>query len=231
VPLGVRTELVGLVGTVYESNQDRFDSDRVATVQLYKWVDSFCRNPWSEDDAANPVQPVGMPPVQKAALALLQKLRPGPDAAVWPEYLQAVVNLIEPGHAIEGLRSGNAVESEGSEALPPADQAQYRFALNASCVERVMGWLVGVFGVAGVGVRAGAAAEIVCVLGRCMEVRCLLGRSIVREWRTRRHVRPAARRGKKERRAVPCKGDAITTVVDAGRVRERAGLAAVCAVG
>ena len=199
MPLGVRTELVGLVGTVYESNQDRFDRDRVATVQLYKWVDSFCRNPWSEDDAANPVQPVGMPPVQKAALALLQKLRPGPDAAVWPEYLQAVVNLIEPGHAIEGLRSGNAVESEGSEALPPTAQAQYRFALNASFVERVMEWLVVVFGVAGVGVRAGAAAEIVCVLGRCMEVRSLLlgrliDRSFVCAWQTRRRrVRPALR--------------------------------------
>jgi hypothetical protein len=172
VPLAVRTELVNLVGTVYETNQGRFDRDRVATVQLYKWVDSFCRNPWSEDDAANPVQPVGMPPVQKAALALLQKLRPGRDAPVWPEYLQAIVNLVEPEHAIAALNNGISQESDGSETLPPPSLAQYRFALNAVFVERVMEHLVSLFDVAPLGARAAASPDIIYVLGRCMEVRC-----------------------------------------------------------
>ena len=171
VPLGVRTELVNLVGAVYETNQGRFDRDRVATVQLYKWVDSFCRNPWSEDDAANPVQPVGMPPVQKAALALLQKLCPGRDAPVWPDYLQAVVNLVEPEHAIAALSSGKPQESDGAESLPPPSLAQYRFALNAVFVERVMEHLVSLFDVAPLSARAAASPDIVYVLGRCMEVR------------------------------------------------------------
>ena len=171
MPLGVRTELVNLVGAVYETNQGRFDRDRVATVQLYKWVDSFCRNPWSEDDAANPVQPVGMPPVQKAALALLQKLCPGRDAPVWPDYLQAVVNLVEPEHAIAALSSGKPQESDGAESLQPPSLAQYRFALNAVFVERVMEHLVSLFDVAPLSARAAASPDIVYVLGRCMEVR------------------------------------------------------------
>lgn len=172
VPLGVRTELVNLVGAVYATNQGHFDRDRVATVQLYKWVDSFCRNPWSEDDAANPVQPVGMPPVQKAALALLQKLRPGPNASVWPDYLQAVVNLVEPEHAIAALSSGPPRSSDGQEALPPPSLAQYRFALNAVFVERIMEHLVSLFDVAPLSARAAASPDIIYVLGRCMEVRC-----------------------------------------------------------
>ena len=175
VPLAVRTELVNLVGSVYETNKDRFDGDRVATLQLYKWVDSFCRNPWSEDDAANPVQPVGMPPVQKSALALLQKLRPGPDAPVWGDYLQAVVNLVEPEHAIAALSSGKALDAQGSEQLPPPSLAQYRFALNAVFVERVMEHLVSLFDVAPLSARASASPDIVYVLGRCMEVRSLFG--------------------------------------------------------
>ena len=178
VPLAVRTELVGLVGAVYEANQDRFDRDRAATVQLYKWVDSFCRNPWSEDDAANPVQPVGMPPVQKSALALLQRLRPGQDAVVWPDYLQAVVNLIEPGHAIAALSGGSVMESHESEALPPPSLAQYRFALNASFVERVMDHLVSLFDVAPMSARAAASPEIINALGRCMEVRCTVPQKV-----------------------------------------------------
>lgn len=176
VPLGARTELVIFVGSLYEANKPRFDSQ--TTLQLYRWIDSFCRNPWSEDDAANPVQPVGMPPVQKTALGLLRKLQPD-DEALWPDFLEAVVSLVEPEHAIALLGAeGSATASSkshkkqgSSETLPPPSLAQYRFALNAAFVEKVMDLLVSLFEEAPLSAKAAALPEIVSVLGRCMEVR------------------------------------------------------------
>jgi hypothetical protein len=176
VPLGARTELVIFVGSLYEGNKGRFDHEM--TLQLYRWIESFCRNPWSEDDAANPVQPVGMPPVQKTAIGLLPKLQPL-DEALWPDFLEAVVRLVEPEHAIallgaEGSSSTSSKISQNqnsSESLPPPSLAQYRFALNAAFVEKVMDLLVSLFEEAPLSARAAAMPGIITVLGRCMEVR------------------------------------------------------------
>ena len=180
VPIGARTELVNLIGSIYDENKDRFGFE--GTIQVYRWIDSFCRNPWSEDDAANPVQPVGMPPVQKAALALLSKLQPDHDETLWPEFLQTVANLVEPEYAIALLEVHTTPTTTGeaptltrvgsaNDALPPPSLAQYRFALNAAFVEKVMDHLVQLFEVAPVSARAASTAEIISVLGKCMEVR------------------------------------------------------------
>lgn len=174
VPLGARTELVSFVGSLYEGNKGRFDHQ--STLQLYRWMDSFCRNPWSEDDAGNPVQPVGMPPVQKIALGLLPKLQPD-DETLWPEFLGAIVSLVEPEHAIALLGVANSEkpikksQANTTEVLPPPSLAQYRFALNAAFVEKVMDLLVSLFEQAPLTARAAALPEIISVLGRCMEVR------------------------------------------------------------
>ena len=190
VPLGARTELVTLVGNVYEANRLRFD--RESTIAVYKWVESFCRNPWSEDDAANPVQPSGMPPVQKSALLLLPKLYPQHDESLWPEFLCVIADLIEPTHAIALLKierqessgvshssatkqynSYNDNAANGSDPLPPPASAQYRFALNAAFLEKAMGHLVTLFEMAPLWARAKSLADITSVLGRCMEVCCM----------------------------------------------------------
>ena len=151
VPLGARTELVNLVGTLYNANRRNFDHD--TSLDVYRWVESFCKNPWSEDDAANPVQPVGMPPVQKTALGLLPRLCPDHDEMLWPAFLRMVAKLVEPTHAIALFEIEKKERAKGeddpippkharslstaADQLPPPASAQYRLALNAAFVEKV----------------------------------------------------------------------------------------------
>lgn len=69
-------ELLALIGSCYASLRPRFDPGDTRAV--FGWVEAFCRNPWSDDDAANAALQVvvGMPPVQKAALGMLPALAP-----------------------------------------------------------------------------------------------------------------------------------------------------------
>ena len=70
-----RLELLNLIGHAYASVRSRFDYDD--TRQTFGWIEKFCKNPWSDDDAANTAQvAMGMPPVQKVALTLLPTLAP-----------------------------------------------------------------------------------------------------------------------------------------------------------
>jgi hypothetical protein len=98
VPLSARTELVQLVGQLYTQLRPRFSEND--TISVFRWVEAFCRNPWSEDDATNVVQTVGMPPVQKAALALLPTLGPDHLPDLWPYYVLTIVKLVQPAHVV-----------------------------------------------------------------------------------------------------------------------------------
>jgi hypothetical protein len=60
------------------------------------------RPPPADDDAANSAQVVmGMPPVQKAALAMLPRLAPTHVPQLYPEYIFTIVRLVRPEHVIE----------------------------------------------------------------------------------------------------------------------------------
>ena len=96
VPLTARTELVNLVGSLYTSLKPRFSMED--TAGIFRWIEAFSRNPWSEDDASNPVQTIGMPPVQKATLALLPNLAPDHLPLLWPMYLLTIARLVQPAH-------------------------------------------------------------------------------------------------------------------------------------
>ena len=98
VPLTARMELVNLVGALYTTLRPRFSESE--TVSVFRWAEAFCRNPWSEDDANNPVQTVGMPQVQKAALALLPTLNPDHIPDLWPRYVLSIVRLVQPAHVV-----------------------------------------------------------------------------------------------------------------------------------
>lgn len=98
VPLSARMELVNLVGALYSSLRPRFSETE--TVSVFRWAEAFCRNPWSEDDATNLVQTVGMPQVQKAALALLPTLNPDHLPDLWPRYVLSIVRLVQPAHVV-----------------------------------------------------------------------------------------------------------------------------------
>eukprot|EP00889_Picochlorum_renovo_P001217 jgi/Picre1/28247/NNA_003653.t1 len=161
------------------------------------WLSGSSRNPWSEDDAGNPVQPVGMPPVQKTALNVLLKLQPTHDETLWPDYLETVAKLLDPEHAIalmdsqaatSGVKHSGAVEHDKatSEPLPPPSSAQYRFALNAAFVERVMEQLTILFEQAPLHARAAAFPGVVDVLGRCMELKFTAYEQTL--WRTAANV-------------------------------------------
>jgi hypothetical protein len=120
VPLAVRTELVSLLGTLATGParyrwSSKSEADFPSLAGLFRWLEALAKNPWSEDDASNPVQTVGMPPVQKAVLALLPGLAPEYDGDVendisrgvmetgimstWRAYLATILRLVAPEHA------------------------------------------------------------------------------------------------------------------------------------
>eukprot|EP00887_Chlorella_sp_A99_P002554 scaffold6.g2554.t1 len=110
VPLLARLELLGLIGQAYAGVRSRFDADD--TRHVFAWVDKFCRNPWSDDDATNTAQvAMGMPPVQKAVLALLPALAPTHAPKLYPEYIAMVVGLLQPELLIDQWR----MEQEAAE--------------------------------------------------------------------------------------------------------------------
>jgi len=108
VPLSARAELVQLVGQLYSQLRHRFTETN--TISVFRWVEAFCRNPWSEDDVTNVVQTVGMPPVQKAALALLPTLGPEHRPELWPQYVLSIVKLIQPSHIIAAWHDHHEAE-------------------------------------------------------------------------------------------------------------------------
>lgn len=108
VPLSVRTELVQLVGQLYTQLRPRFTE--TDTISVFRWVEAFCRNPWSEDDVTNVVQTVGMPPVQKAALALLPTLGPEHLPELWPYYVLSIVKLVQPTHVVAAWHEHHEAE-------------------------------------------------------------------------------------------------------------------------
>lgn len=216
VPLAARTEMVSLVGTLYGTLRKRFSTED--TKKVFRWTEGFCRNPWSEDDANNPVQTIGMPPVQKAALALLPALVPDHKLELWPDFVLSIVRLIQPEHieahwkdemmasmsysgsdgdGVMSPASSGGVQSQdqegsggiglggvpgllGTGALPsssmhiPAKQAQYRFAINTTFLEKVFEQLSAVYCDAPPAVRVAVMTDVVEALGRCMEVRGFL---------------------------------------------------------
>lgn len=113
VPLAARTELVNLIGDLYMHLHFRFDYD--ASISVFRWAEAFCRNPWSEDDAKNPVQSIGMPPVQKTALGLWIKLaHPLKEDDLWTEYLSFIIKLIDPTHVLANWEQVSSLHNETS---------------------------------------------------------------------------------------------------------------------
>ncbi|KAL4423762.1 hypothetical protein ABPG75_001063 [Micractinium tetrahymenae] len=127
VPLSARTELLALIGLLYTTLRSRFDADD--TAQVFVWVEKFSRNPWSDDDAANSAQVVmGMPPVQKSALAMLPKLAPTHLPQLYPEYIYSIVRLLRPEHVIEQWQEQ---QQEAAERTAAAAAAQQQFSIPA----------------------------------------------------------------------------------------------------
>jgi len=190
VPLNARIEMVGLVGSLYREPELRARFSPEDTLAAFRWAEAFCRNPWSEDDVSNPVQTIGMPPVQKAALALLPCLAPEHAPDLWPEYVRCIVRLLRPEHVLAQWReqeaAGLMIHGDGDEscgqktgggtmgenhhlqkpAMPPqglggtpgplgtgtssvshmpAKQAQYRYALNSSFLEKVRSYILCIY--------------------------------------------------------------------------------------
>ena len=106
VPLAARLEIVTLIGDLFSSLRSRFDHESCLAV-LY-WAEEFCRNPWSEDDINNPVQIIGMPPVQKSALVLWERLTPSNGTLLWLEYFRRILKLLDPTHVISTWREQQA---------------------------------------------------------------------------------------------------------------------------
>ena len=89
----------------------------------------------------------------------------GPGAASPPAPAAVDAALAEPGH----LPASAAMKQ------PPGQVAQARFALTSAFLERAIEQLVGVYREAPLDVRATTFASVVSGLGRCMEVRALVG--------------------------------------------------------
>lgn len=139
VPLAVRTELVSLLGTLATGparhRWTSVQSGELPSMEgLFRWLEALAKNPWSEDDASNPVQTVGMPPVQKAVLALLPCLAPEEKSnnrssmgdveektsSTWRAYLATILRLIAPEHAkaqAQALAQAT-VEGGGKDSAP-----------------------------------------------------------------------------------------------------------------
>lgn len=115
VPLSARIEMVSLVGSLYGSVRPRFSA--ADTRSVFRWMEAFSRNPWSEDDAHNPVQTIGMPPVQKATLALLPTLAPDHQPELWPEYVRSIVRLLRPEHVLAQWMEQEAATAAAAAAL------------------------------------------------------------------------------------------------------------------
>lgn len=125
VPISARMELLSLIGQLYATLRSRFDLED--TDQVFLWVEKFSRNPWSEDDAANSAHQVvmGMPPVQKAALAMLPKLAPTHLPQLYPSYIYSIVRLLRPEHVIEQW------QEQLHEAAERAAAATHQFSIPA----------------------------------------------------------------------------------------------------
>lgn len=120
VPLSARAELVQLVGQLYTQLRLRFTE--ADTISVFRWIEAFCRNPWSEDDVTNVVQTVGMPPVQKAALALLPTLGPEHLPELWPDYVLSIVKLIQPSHVVAAWHEHHEAELAAAAAAASASE-------------------------------------------------------------------------------------------------------------
>ena len=73
-----------------------------------------------DDDAANSAQvAMGMPPVQKAVLAMLPKLAPKRMPHLYPEFIYSIVRLLRPEHAVEqwAEQQQNSLEQAASDAV------------------------------------------------------------------------------------------------------------------
>ena len=188
VPVSARLELLGLIGQIYCNPaliQSRFTAHDMS--KAYRWVEAFCKNPWSDDDASNVVQTVGLPPVQKSALVLFPKLAPHHAPELWPDFLYSVVRLCKPEHIIqlweEERKQGVSPVAAGKEASisepsmkatpqksAPSHRFQQKYALTSEFLQKVLEVLGKVYGIAPEPVKAGTLAPIVRALSTCMQV-------------------------------------------------------------
>lgn len=90
-----------------------------------------------------------MPPVQKAALALLPRLAPTHAPQLYPEYIFTIVRLVRPEHVVELWEEQAA--ATGTVKQPPGQVAQAKFALTSAFLEKV--------GCGGRGFRRGARSK------------------------------------------------------------------------
>jgi hypothetical protein len=65
---------------------------------------------------------MGMPPVQKAALAMLPKLAPTHLPQLYPDYIYSIVRLLRPEHVIEQWQEQQAEAAERAAAAAAAQQ-------------------------------------------------------------------------------------------------------------
>lgn len=91
---------------------------------MFFWLERFCRSPWSDDDAANTVQvAIGLPPVQKAVLALLPSLAPSHLPHLWPELIYTVVRFLRPRQVLEAWRQQQLARQQQAAAAAAAAAA------------------------------------------------------------------------------------------------------------
>jgi len=195
VPLPARIELLAFIGQVFcnPALQTRLtDADVLGS---FRWVEAFCKNPWSDDDSCSLVQTVGMPPVQKAALALLPTLEPGQHVPhLWPEFIWSVTRLVKPEHIIESWNhrdslttmslknepsegdvessiTGGQQQQQQPKLMPaPSHRLQAKYALTSDFLKKMMEVMLKIYTDAPVQVQAATFEAVVRALSRCMQV-------------------------------------------------------------
>lgn len=123
-PLQARSELLAGLAAAYEAQRAHFDAEDVRA--LLKWLDAFARHPLGADDA--PPVPGVLPPVQKAALAVLGQVAAGgggaaapPPAEAWPDVLRVLAGLLCPFRAAQQRKA--AADAAAAEAAAAAAAA------------------------------------------------------------------------------------------------------------
>jgi hypothetical protein len=198
VPLPARIEILAFIGQVFcnPALQPRLtDADVLGS---FRWVEAFCKNPWSDDDSSSLVQTVGMPPVQKAALALLPTLEPGQHVRhLWPEFIWSVARMVKPDHIIESwnhhdtptmmslknepkqgdvesITGGQQQQLQQPKLMPaPSHRLQEKYALTSDFLKKMMDVMLKIYTDAPVQVQAATFEAVVRALSRCMQVsRC-----------------------------------------------------------
>jgi hypothetical protein len=114
VPAAARVEVAAMVGAAFAAAGPRL-SDAEAEA-CFGWAAALARNPWSDDDASAVVPSLGMPPVQRAALALLPGLAPRHAPHLWPAYLRAMLRLVQPEHVEAQWRERAAADAAAAAA-------------------------------------------------------------------------------------------------------------------